>query len=178
VSLVTLENGDKYSLDVAFGGDGPTIPMKLESGLVCTNLGSQQIRLIHEDIPQFATDNRFWIYQYRNGADREWNTFYCFQETPFLHQDFDIMNYYTSTSPSSFQTSTILIVRFLREKDRIVGKVMLVNGTVKQNFGGRTEVVKVCHTEEERISALKEHFEIKLTEEERGSITGRCTELP
>jgi len=178
VSLVTLENCDKYSVDVAFGGDGPTHPMKLEPGLVTTNLGAQQVRLLQEAIPQFATDDKFWIYQYRNGVDHEWNTFYCFQETPFLYEDFQIMNYNTSTAPTSFQTVRVLVVRFLREQDHITGKVMLVNGVVKKNVGGRTEVVKECQTEEERITALQEYFDITLTDEERGSIQGRVTELP
>jgi arylamine N-acetyltransferase len=178
VTIVTLETGEKYAVDVAFGGDGPTSPLKLEAGTITTNLGTQQVHLIQEAISQFATEDKFWIYQYRNNADREWNSFYCFRETPYLFEDFEIMNYWTSTATRSFQTTTILIVRFLREQDRIMGKVMLVNGVVKKNYGGRTEVAKICHTEQERVLAFKEYFNITLTDEEVGSIKGRSSELP
>lgn len=54
---------------------------------------------------------------------------------------------------------------------------MLVNGEVKMNTGGKTQVVKVCKTEAERVEALREYFGIELTEEEREGIRGTCTDL-
>ncbi len=98
------------------------------------------------------------------------------------------MNFYTSQSfaATNFQTRTVIIVRFLRgvvdgegeaEEERIVGKVMLVNGEVKRNDGGKTKLVKVCQTEDERIKALKEEFGITLTEEEKLGVRGRNVEL-
>jgi hypothetical protein len=59
----------------------------------------------------------------------------------------------------------------------IVGKVMLVDGEVKRNDGGRTRVVTVCKTEEERVRALREHFAIELVEEEIQGIRGGIVEL-
>lgn len=116
--------------------------------------------------------------------NKEWNSFYAFSEYEFLPQDFEVMNFYTSqsTGKTNFQTRTVLIVRFLRgkeEEDResIVGKVMLVNGEVKRNMGGKTEVVKVCESEEERIKVFGEYFGIMLTEEERKGVRGRSVEL-
>ena len=58
-----------------------------------------------------------------------------------------------------------------------MGKVMLINGEVKRNLGGKTEVVKVCRSEEERIQFLREYFGITLTEEERDGVKGRNVEL-
>jgi hypothetical protein len=94
------------------------------------------------------------------------------------------MNFYTSqsTGNTNFQTRTVLIVRFLRgegdgDKEKIVGKVMLVNGEVKRNMEGKTEVVKVCGSEEERIRVFGEYFGISLTEEEREGVRGRNVEL-
>jgi hypothetical protein len=55
---------------------------------------------------------------------------------------------------------------------------MLVNGEVKRNDGGRTRVVQVCKTEEERVKALRDHFAIELPEEEINGIKGMSTELP
>lgn len=89
------------------------------------------------------------------------------------------MNFFTSQSdaPTNFQTRTVLIIRFLREGARIVGKIMLVNGEVKRNLGGKTELVRVFETEEERIEGLKEYFGIDMTEEEIEGIRGRQLEL-
>ncbi|KAH6668880.1 arylamine N-acetyltransferase 1 [Halenospora varia] len=188
VNIVTLPTGEKYMLDVGFGGDGATKPLPMISGATVQNLGSQEIRLIHSTIPeQINQSQKLWIYQYRNGADKEWNSFYAFPETEFLAADFEIMNFYTSQKQggTNFQTRTVLIVRFLRGKveggvgleEGIVGKVMLVNGEVKRNDGGKTSVVKICKTEEERVAALKEYFDIDLTEEEIAGIRGRNVEL-
>jgi arylamine N-acetyltransferase len=179
---VTFPTGEKYVVDEAFGGDGPTLPMLLTTNNVTTNLGTQQVQYAHEPLEQLYTDQKFWIYQYRNGIDKEWNSFYAFTEQEFLFQDFDVMSWFTSTNGSvSFQTSTVLIVKFLRDGDevgsRIRGKVMLVNGLVKRNLGGRTELLKSCETEEERLDALESVFGITLTEEEKGGIAGFGTEL-
>ncbi|KAF4630027.1 hypothetical protein G7Y89_g8114 [Cudoniella acicularis] len=186
VNIVTLPTGEKYALDVGFGGDQATKPLPMTSGHVVQNLGAQEIRLIHSTIPEQADQTKkLWIYQYRNGADKEWNSFYSFPEVEFLASDFEIINFFTSNKQggTNFQTRTVLTVRFLRgkvegeEDERIVGKVMLVNGEVKRNDGGKTRVIAVCETEEERIKALKEHFEIELTEEEVAGVKGRNVEL-
>lgn len=183
MNIVTLPDGSKYMLDVGFGGDGATKPLPLVSGHVVQNLGPQEIRLLYSTISQQTDQSKkLWIYQYRNGKDKEWNSFYCFPEFEFLSQDFEIMNYFTSTShgETNFQTRTVLIVRFLRgerEQEGIVGKVMLVNGEVKRNMGGKTEVVKVCETEEERVGALEEYFAITLTKGEKVGVRGRNVEL-
>lgn len=94
------------------------------------------------------------------------------------------MNYYVSTSLSerNFQTKNVLIVRFVRGEDeegqqKIVGKRMLLNGEVKQNMGGKTQLVKVCGSESERVEVLREFFGITLTEEEIGGVRGRNVEL-
>jgi arylamine N-acetyltransferase len=176
-------------LDVGFGGDGATKPLPLISGHITHNLGMQEIRLLHSTIPQqHDQSQKLWIYQYCNGKDKEWNSFYAFPETEFLPADFEVMSFYTSQylGGTNFQTRTVLIVRFLLgkvkegedgEREEIMGKVMLVNGEVKKNDGGKTRLVMTCTTEEERVQALKEHFEIELTEEEINGIKGRNVEL-
>lgn len=165
-------------VDVGFGGDGATAPLPLMEGHITHNIGSQDIQLIHGTIDQQIDKSRkLWIYQYRNGKDMPWNSFYCFPEFEFLHNDFLVMNCYTSTSPDCFQTSTVLVIKFLRKGDEVYGKVMLVNGEVKENTGGKTSVVRVCNTDEERIEALKEYFGITITAEQREGIRGWRTEL-
>lgn len=81
------------------------------------------------------------------------------------------------TKTKNFQVKTVIVVRFLLEEERIIGKIMLVNGGVKKNLGGKTETIKVCGREEERIRALKEYFGIELTREEQEGVKGRNVEL-
>lgn len=175
------EECDKYVCDVAFGGDGPTAPMPLKVGPITKNLGSQEVRFARERVPG-SKRQEFWVYQYRNSAAKPWNSFYVFNDTEFLEVDFNVVNYFTSQA-GTFQNFTIMIVKFLLGQDektgegKIVGKVMLVNGVVKRNTGGKTEVVQVCSTEAERISALKTWFGISLTDEEVSGIKGSVTEL-
>lgn len=54
---------------------------------------------------------------------------------------------------------------------------MLVNGDVKKNLGGKTELVKVFGNESERVLGLKGIFGITLTKDEVEGIKGRNVEL-
>ncbi|CZT13472.1 hypothetical protein WAI453_012432 [Rhynchosporium graminicola] len=190
VNIVTLPTGENYMVDVGFGGDGATKPLPMISGHISTNLGSQEVRLLHSTIPEQVEQSKpLWIYQYRNGRDREWNSFYAFPEVEFTEADFEVVNFYTSgwVGEGNFQTRTVLGIRFLRgrvgeegeeeEEEGIVGKVMLVDEVVKRNDGGKTSVVKVCGSEDERVEALREYLGIVLTDEEREGVRGRNVEL-
>ncbi|KUI59149.1 Arylamine N-acetyltransferase [Cytospora mali] len=185
IELKPLSDGqeaEKYACDVAFGGDGPTVPMPLKTGVVTRNLGTQEIRFAQEFLPM-SRKHKFWIYQYRNGPEKPWNSFYVFNETEFLDPDFNVISYWTSQAPT-FQKTTVIIVKFVLKKgdhadaeNKIAGKLMLVNGTVKRNMGGKTEVVEECSNEPQRLKALENWFDITLTEEEISGIKGYVTEL-
>lgn len=182
VLIVEFPSGEKYTCDAAFGGDGPTVPMPLLDGVVTHNLGTQEIRLVQERIPG-SRKHKFWVYQYRNSPQKPWNSFYAFNETEFLDIDFRAVNYWTSQAPT-FQKTTVIIVKFLLgEADadtgdyEVIGKIMLVNGTVKRNMGGKTEMLQTCETEPERVQALQKWFGISLTEEEVTGIKDTVTEL-
>ncbi|OQE04270.1 hypothetical protein PENSOL_c001G05273 [Penicillium solitum] len=85
VNIVRLSSGVQYHLDVAFGGDGPTSPLPLISGQVTKNLGPQELRLIYDNIPKQARkEQNVRIYQYRNAADKPWNSYYSFAELEFF----------------------------------------------------------------------------------------------
>ncbi|KAK3358873.1 arylamine N-acetyltransferase 2 [Lasiosphaeria hispida] len=179
----------RYAVDVGFGGDGPTLPMPLVEGLVHHNsIGTQEIRYTRGFLPtqRFRGEGaaRMWIYQYRNGTDRPWNSFYAFSaEFEFMENDFNVVSHFTSQAPESPQSKTPLVIRFFRGQGRVpgevrvTGKVMLVNGDVKRNVTGKTELVKTCVTEPERVEALREYFGIELTPEEVESIRGRVPQL-
>lgn len=195
-NIIHLPNGSKFSADVAFGGDGPTSPLPMnEEQHIHQNLGSQQVRLVHDMMPkQRLREPRVWIYQYRNGAEKEWNSFYSFAEFEFFAEDFEVQNWWASAH--TLHRWTVLVVRFLREGESttflpmeptankqevgIIGKVMLVNNVIKVNMGGKTQVVQTLVTEEERVQALSHYFGIRLTPEEASCIHGwnMALELP
>lgn len=185
VNIITLPTGEKYVSDVAFGGDGPTKPLPLLENKIQTNLGTQEVRFVYDNIPQQTISTpKYWTYQYRNSVDKEWNAFYAFTEMEFYLNDFVGMNHYTSTftGESNFQTKTVLIVRFLKGdgedgERKIVGKVFLVDGVVKRNDGGRTSVVGICTSELERRKVIEEVFGMRMIEEEIAGIKGWSTEL-
>ncbi|KAJ3043412.1 N-terminal acetyltransferase [Rhizophlyctis rosea] len=186
VNIVTFPNGEKYSCDVGFGGDGPTHPLPLISGAIGTNLGTQEVRLIHDYFPNApepkSVQPKFWFYQYRNGPDLDWNTYYGFPEMQFGDHDLEMMNYWTSQSSDSFQRRQVLVVKFLLDEEegegtKIKGKIMLGDGFVKRNMGGKTQLVMECTSEKQRVGALKELFGIELTEDQRTGIRGTITDL-
>jgi arylamine N-acetyltransferase len=178
VNIVTLADGSRYVVDVSFGGDGPTRPLPLIEKQVCTNLGAQQVRLVWESLPeQVSSRSKSWIYQYRNGVEKPWNSYYAFNEVEWLPADFTGPNYYVSQHGDSFQRHMLLVVRFLRGDESIVGKRMLAGNVVKENKGERTAVLKICESEKDRVDALQELFGIELTTEERQAIQGYRTQI-
>ncbi len=184
VSIVELD-GAKYHVDIAFGGDCATFPMPLVDGLVHQNIGAQQIRLVRDWIPtqlKRTEESKLWIYEYRNGPDKEWIPFYCFTLVEFMPNDWEVINVFASASPKSWQTKTVIAIKFLRRPredggEEIYGKRMLVNDVVKENLGGRTVVIYQCKTDEERVAALEKYFDLRLTEEEKSAIKGWNTAL-
>ena len=191
VNIITLPDGTRWSVDVSFGGDGPISPLPLVEGHITQNIGSQQLRLIRDHIPEQhdkTNAEKLWIYQYRNGTDKSWNSYYAFPEIEYMAADLGIANWYTSQFPESFQTKQVIVVLFLRRKveqveseeddsQGVYGKIMLAGNVVKSNTGGRTEVLAVCKSEVDRVRALKEHFGIHLEQEEIDGIVGGITEV-
>lgn len=190
VNIVLLEDGSIWSCDVGFGGDGPTSPLRLSSvpgqePEVIRNLGAQEVRLRRGVFPDTVREeaNQVWFYEYRNRRDAEWNTYYAFGETEASQWDLECANWWVASHPESFQRKQILVVKFLRDEKNctqetsVVGKMMLADGVLKRNMGGKTEVIKVCQTEASRLEVLREVFGIFLTGEERQGIRGFETEL-
>lgn len=119
----------------------------------------------------------------------------CFTALEFLPQDYAVMSYYVNNSPQSWLTTTVVAVKMLldheQREDRkqfsneeqpedviVVGKEMLSGAELKRNMGGRTQLVKMCATEQERVDVLRDIFGLVLPEEERMGITGSVAALP
>ncbi|KAJ3558935.1 hypothetical protein NPX13_g9615 [Xylaria arbuscula] len=120
-----------------------------------------------------------------------------------MPNDWEVINVYASTSPKSWQTKTVITIKFLRrarnkppadggsggddgdkgesesesEEQEIYGKRYLVNDVIKENLGGRTEIIHECKTEGDRVAALEKYFGLWLTEEEQSAIQGWRTQL-
>lgn len=150
-------------------------------------MGTQDARLIKDFIPDQTVrteDRKLWIYQCRNGQEKPWLNFYSFTDmVEWMPEDFEISNYFAGHRNESFQTFTMLCIKFLKkwsekeEEWEVYGKRMLVNGTVKENLGGKTRVVEECESEEQRVKALKEWFGLELSAEEADGIKGYRTEI-
>ncbi|KAB8207678.1 N-acetyltransferase [Aspergillus parasiticus SU-1] len=181
-NIVSLPSGVRYHLDVGFGGDGPTRPIPLVSGAAIPNLGTQEARLLYDNISKESQrQQRHWIYQCRNGVDKEWNSFYCYPDLEFFQEDFEVINRFTAWE--FLKRDLIVTVKFIRSGEEgeilqnqetlvqmpdgpdevhIRGKIMLVNNEVKLNMGGKTKVIETLDTEAARMKALRKWFSICL----------------
>ena len=179
INIVTLADGKKYMVDVGFGGNGPTQPVLLDPECSQTyNIPPAEMRVIYDNIPENTDPHqRLWIYQHRNDAQAPWLPMYCFTELEFLPQDYEVMNFQTSQSRTSFFTYQVIVIKNILQDGEIVGTLMLVGADLKRRINGKTEQLQVCKTEEERLQALEKWFGIKLSEDERVGIRGMATEL-
>ncbi|KAL3477150.1 hypothetical protein BJX99DRAFT_246453 [Aspergillus californicus] len=111
VLIATLDN-QKYMVDVGFGNNNPTGPLPLEENTVTLNIAPTEMRLARDPLPE-ATDQsqKFWIYQIRFTPESNWVPLYAFSEVESLPQDFAMMNYQTSTLPSSWFTQKVVAVQ-------------------------------------------------------------------
>ncbi len=177
VNIVTIE-GQRYMVDVGFGSNGPTHPLPLIHDEITYGIGPQEVRLLHTNIEQ-NTDptQKLWVYEHRNEEKSDWVPAYSFTELEFLAPDYTIMNFYTSTSRTSFFTYTVVCMKMVLEEEEVVGTVTLLGGDVKRRIRGETEQLESCETEEQRVKALEKYFGIVLSEEERNGIHGTVTEL-
>ena len=218
-----------YAVDIGFGGGGPTRPLPLcdptksraERDLFETQVRSlyegsdTNVSLMHRslfDEPSARRGDDFpaqalWVYEVNKNESRDandkpiWKAQYAFTETEFLPADFEMMSYYTSTSPRMWFTYRIVCARYLLEGDngrldsppdeqrvssvrfpalvdrQITGQISLDGEVVKRRTGNAIEVVEVCKTEAERVKVLEKWFGIRLTAEEQAGITGLVTEL-
>ncbi|KAE8324770.1 hypothetical protein BDV39DRAFT_207497 [Aspergillus sergii] len=166
--IVRLPSGVRYHIDVGFGGDGPTRPIPLVSGAAVPTLGTHEARLLYDNISKESQrKQKHWIYQCRNGVDKEWNSFYCYPDLEFFQEDFEVINRFAACE--FLKREFIVAVKFIRSGEEgeilhnqealvhipdgpdevhIAGKIMLVNNEVKLNMGGETRVIESLDTKQ------------------------------
>ena len=185
INIVTID-GQKYFVDVGFGSSGPHHPIPLKESYSARNVGTQSMRLVRAPPPDLLTSaststsvgQALWTYQYRHNDESDWLPAYCFGETEFTPSDFVMMNWFMSTSRTSWFTYIVVCVKMvMSEEEELVGDVTLVGAEVKTRIGGTSKTLAVLESEAQRVEALWEHFGVKLSVEERSGIRGMVSEL-
>ncbi|KAK3117966.1 hypothetical protein LTR53_000118 [Teratosphaeriaceae sp. CCFEE 6253] len=186
VNLVTIR-GDIYVVDVGFGPGGPTRPMLLREGVI-EKEGSphtlliQETRLRHEAIDE--ADHKaalLWTFERRSREGAPWTPMYCFEDNVcFLPQDFEVMNYFTSTHRTSVFTYRVLCSKYIladQDEVAIVGEVVLYENTVTRRTGDQVETLATLATESDRVEALYHFLGVSLHPAQIAGIKGMVTEL-
>lgn len=182
LNLVRLD-GEFFVVDVGMGAMGPNIPYPLRDGFETTSIAPRRIRIQSRSIAESYSKERtstpkMWCYDFcyepAGTADDKWLPVYCFTETEFLPQDYEVMSWFTSTHPNSFFTRNVTCTKMLMDesKEKIVGNNTLFEGTIRETIGTNRKLLKECTSEAERVQALAEIFDVPLTEEEKNGISG------
>lgn len=185
-----------FVVDVGMGAMGPNLVYPLRDGFEAVSVAPRRIRLQYRPIAETfatteaaATAQKLWCYDvcYKPGEDEaaqhnnEWTPVYCFAETEFLPQDYEMMSWYTSTHPRSFFTRFVTCTKMLmrqggdgdkeeEEEEEIVGNVTLFKDAVRETIGSTRRVVRECKTEDERVQVLADVFGVHLSDEDKRSI--------
>lgn len=168
---------NRYLVDVGFGSNYCAIqPLRLIHDTTgCENVAPASVRLVWKSIP--GSENQFqklWVYQHRTGLEKEFQDAYCFTDTEFLPRDFEVMNWFTSTHPKPFFTQRVVCSKMLwgGQKGNMIVGVVTLQKDIKKRIGAETEHIKEFETEADRVQALEEYFDIRLSAVEQDAIKG------
>ena len=181
VNLVTLSS-QRYLVDVGMNARGPIVPLPLISDTSSFSVSPRRARLLHSSIPEHTTShtlNLMWRLEVRNHENCPWIPTYAFSETEFLPVDFEMMNWYTTTSPRSWLTRRILVARMILDKkaEEIIGDITLFERTLRKRIHGVIAFEVECKSEEERLQLLQQHFGIELGDDEQEGIIGMESQI-
>lgn len=183
LSLSDPQKKAQYMVDVGFGAQGPSQPLLLQEGIEFSDTRPLSMRLAYGFLPANEhEDSKLWRYEVKTSEAGNWSPMYCFTDLEFLPQDYEIMNFWTSTSPACWFTHKVVAARMLLDKkegkEGVVGTVTMGGLEVKRKVNGeKTEVVASFSSESERVDALAKWFGIVLSSEEGEGIQGTETDL-
>ena len=181
LNIVTI-GGSRYVVDVGFGSNYvPTQPVRLISDTAgFSNVDPASARLVFKAIDGSSNPyQKLWVYQHRIGNDSEFRDMYCFTDVEFRARDFEMMNFWTSSSPKVIFTQKVICNKMILGGDgdqEIVGTLTLLSD-LKRRIGTKSEQLQEFNCEEQRTKALEEHFRIELTDVEKDSIKGTVNEI-
>ncbi|KAK4908233.1 hypothetical protein LTR49_022833 [Elasticomyces elasticus] len=184
VNLVTIR-GEVYVVDVGLGPGSSARPMKLVDGKVEATMVSHPSQvncLRHDAIAENEhQDVKLWISERCNTDRLPWTPMYCIEDNVcFLPQDFEVLNFFTSTHRTSVFTYRVLCSKFIladEDETTIVGEIILYENKVTRRLNGTTETLANVRTEIERIEALFAHLGVRLSQAQAAGIKGMATEL-
>ncbi len=129
--------------------------------------------------PSGVTRFECWILQIRKEAEGAWGDLYAFATTlqEYGLPDFEVLNYYTSNSSTSFFMKSFVATRVFRDAEGRLGKLILMDGTLKRRIGSVNAVERIFASEEERAVALRDVFGMAFDDEEIRGIEGRAVAL-
>ncbi|OAA47154.1 N-hydroxyarylamine O-acetyltransferase [Metarhizium rileyi] len=177
LNLVRLD-GQWHVVDVGMGAMGPNMPYPLEDGYETESIAPRKIRLQKRSIPEHVPTSdgdaqKLWCYDVCFQPDAEggvrWTPAYCFTETEYLPQDYEMMSWFTSTCPRSFFTQSVMCSKMLMDDagEKLVGNITLFDDAVHKTIGGDRQLLQTCATDRERIEALESIFHVRLTDAQR-----------
>ena len=181
VNIVTISK-QRYLVDVGIGAYGPMVPLPLISGVATVSIAPRSVRLVNACIPEQTSShasNAMWQLEVRNQDTDAWRITYAFSDIEFLPEDYEMMNWYTSTNRRSFWTHQVLAMKMVLSDDQqeIVGDVTLFQRGLRRRNHGKVEIEVECGSEKERVEALQKYLGIKLSIVEQRAIKGMASEI-
>lgn len=182
INIVTVGDS-RYVVDVGFGANYCAIkPLRLIHDAQGTeNIAPAAVRLVWKAIEGNVNQlQKLWVYQHRIKPESDFKDMYCFTDTEFRPADFEMMNYYTSTHPKVIFTQRLMCMKMLlgddEKKDEISG-VLILQSNLKKRIGSESQELMAFKSEDDRVKALEEYFDISLTPAEREAIKGTVVEI-
>jgi arylamine N-acetyltransferase len=178
--ILRLFTTNPLQVDVGFGTYNATGPLLLQEGVISTRIAPSEMRLIKDSLVE-ATDKsqKFWIYQTRHSLESNWLSMICFADMELLPQDFELMNFGVSQRRASWFTQMFVCTRMILDStgQEIIGQCSLSGKDVKRRIHGQTEVLGVIESEDDRVKALAEYFDMHLRNSEIQGIRGLVSQV-
>jgi arylamine N-acetyltransferase len=181
VNIVTIQ-GQRYMVDVGFGTGQATHPLPLVDRSPSMNVRpSRLVRLRWDAISEAMNkDAKLWIFERQDKADGPWIPTYCFPDNvEYLAADYAVMSYFTSTNSMSFFTNKLITAKFVLGEagEEIVGTVVMFGNKAHKRILGEKEELGTFEKEEERVKALEEYFDLRLSEAQKAGIRGMVSAI-
>ncbi|KAG0319977.1 N-terminal acetyltransferase [Linnemannia gamsii] len=156
----------KYLFDIGFGNSAQ-LPIQLKEGATIEfggHIRRMSTRTHIEERPEILGNPPFvmWCIEEYLPADNVWIPWYSFSEQQFYENDCELGNFYTCHSPTSVFIKTFWCIRSTPagEYYLLLGEKFMI-----KNANGLVKQIEFL-TEQDRLDALKEYFDIVLTDEE------------
>lgn len=179
VNLVTIHD-EVFITDVGYGPNNIVTPLSLQKeGEVVNAIHQETIRIIRTGLEDNEDpDQKVWVFQHRLNPDNSWRNCYCFTELEFRPEDFEVMNLATSHSPRRFFTQRAFCTKMILDESgkKIIGRLTLQT-ELKRTINGQSEIIKEFTTEDDRLAALKEFFNIEFSKSDASSVIGTTAEI-